>query len=67
MGGIVGGTKGFVEKLSFKLKDFKGEFESDVIFVPDLPVAVLLGQTGFFENFKVKFEKANNIFELNKL
>jgi hypothetical protein len=36
-------------------------------FVEDLPVSGLLGMSGFFDNFTVKFDQSNLIFEIERI
>lgn len=42
------------------------EFITDVYFVENCPVGIILGQTGFFDNFRVTFERYNNYFVIEK-
>jgi len=67
IGGITGSAIGYEFSIDMKLKDFGEKFESPAIFVPNLPVPILLGQSNFFDKFDVKFEKRNNVFELKRI
>ena len=40
------------------------QFNVACSFLSDLPVAGLLGQNGFFDNYKVVFKRYQNVFEL---
>lgn len=65
--GINSVSEGYLSSLNIKVKDSGEEFESPIIFMDKLPVAVLLGQDNFFEKFDIKFEKRNNSFELRRV
>ncbi len=43
------------------------QFSVACSFLSDLPVAGLLGQNGFFDNYKVVFKRYKNIFELTPI
>ena len=66
IGGATGKAVGYKSSVDMKLKDFGVKFKAVVIFVPNLPVPILLGQSNFFDKFDVKFEKRNNVFELKR-
>lgn len=42
------------------------QFKTTVGFINSSSVGVLLGQKGFFDNFKVTFDKKDNFFEIVK-
>ena len=65
VGGIVGQTSNaFKAQVKLKIEKFKEESGTEVIFVPGMFVAGLLGQKDIFENFKIRFEKRNKKFYL---
>ena len=67
VGGIVGQTAdAFKAKVKLKIEKFEEEFETEIIFVPGMFVAGLLGQKDIFENFKIRFEKKRRKFYLAK-
>ncbi len=51
--------------INFKVKGFSETFEAPVAFIDSPSVGVLLGQEGFFDIFRIKFEKDHNTFELS--
>jgi len=55
---------GYDHALTMKLKNDVYEFSTPCAFVPDLKVAGLVGQTGFFENYKITFERYKKRFEI---
>lgn len=64
VGGVAGNTKGFVTNVNLKVQYFSKSINIPVCFIrTDVPV--LLGQEGFFENYKIKFEKENEAFEIS--
>ena len=46
------------------VEDDMYQFNVACSFLPDLPVFGLLGQNGFFDNYKVVFKRYDNRFEL---
>jgi hypothetical protein len=50
--------------LKIKIADELPEISTMCYFVPDLPTSVLLGEVGFFDAYKVEFQKYKNIFEI---
>jgi hypothetical protein len=64
--GIVGSTEGFVKEVSLNVKYFEGKITIPVLFVEGLRAGILLGHRGFFENYRVKFQADQNIFEITK-
>ncbi len=57
---------GFLSKIKFKIEGFEEEFETEVIFLKNLMTSGLLGQKDIFENFKIRFEKKNKKFYLQR-
>lgn len=67
LGGATGSKEGFTCDVSYEVDGFpKDTIETKAIFVPDLPVACLIGQEDFFERFIVQFEKRNNVLRISK-
>ena len=54
---------GYSHKLFMHLKDDPRDFEVDCVFVPGLKMNGLLGQKGFFDNYRVLFEGYNQRLE----
>jgi hypothetical protein len=50
--------------LSMNVEPDTHQFNVACSFLPDLPVFGLLGQNGFFDNYKVVFKRYENQFEL---
>jgi hypothetical protein len=50
--------------LSMNVEPDTHQFKVVCSFLPDLPVFGLLGQNGFFDNYKVVFKRYENVFEL---
>jgi hypothetical protein len=63
-GGINGSVIGYKHSLKFRLAGDTQECEVECAFAPIGSVEGLLGQTGFFDNYKVVFEKYENQFEV---
>lgn len=67
VGGVGGkGIIGYLTTVKINLRDVKQEFETPIIF-SDIPFQLLLGQSNFFINFKVLFERDLNIFKLQPI
>ncbi len=67
LGGATGLKDGFTSGVSYEVDGFPKEvIETKAIFIPDLPVACLVGQEDFFDRFIVQFEKRNNVLKLAK-
>lgn len=68
LGGATGLREGFTALVSYEVDGFpKDTIETKAIFIPDLPVACLVGQEDLFEKFIVQFEKSNNVLKLSKV
>ena len=65
--GISGSAVGHLAMASILIDGHGEAFESRVLLVKDLPVAVLLGQDNFFEKFNVKFEKSKGTFAIERI
>lgn len=66
IGGVNGSSEAYIAECFMYIKDHGGKFKTEVKVMDDLPVPVLLGQEGFFEFFKIKFEKARGTFEISR-
>jgi hypothetical protein len=55
---------GYTHTVSIHLEDDANEFFVPCSFVPKLKMNGILGQIGFFDNYKVTFEKYNKTFEI---
>lgn len=63
--GISGGVDGCrVDRLKIKLDGFAQAVEIPVCFVDSPSVGILLGQDGFFDLHRIKFEKDHDTFEI---
>jgi len=68
LGGATGLKEGFTADVSYEVDGFpKDTIETKAIFIPDLPVACLVGQEDLFERFIVQFEKRTNVLKLAKV
>jgi hypothetical protein len=63
MGISLENTPGFVAELDFRLQNHSEVFTAPVVFI-EKNVPPLLGQEGFFDNYRVKFEKDHDTFEI---
>lgn len=68
LGGATGLKEGFIADVSYQVDGFpKDTIKTKAMFMPDLPVACLVGQEDLFERFIVQFEKSNNVLKLSKV
>lgn len=65
IGGIP--QEGFLCDVDLKVENISGSVTIPVLFVPGLQFNYLLGQYGFFEHFRVRFDKDRDIFALMKV
>ena len=63
-GGIGGNVIGYKHKLTFRLIGDRNEYEVECAFAEIGIVDAILGQIGFFDNYKVVFERYKNEFEI---
>ncbi len=54
-------------QFTFKIKDLKESITVPAWYVDSENVNILLGQEVFFENFRIKFEKDHETFELTEV
>ena len=67
MGGVIdSGIKGYVATVRIEFDQFPEEFKFNVRFVKNMAIDAILGQSDFFEAFKVRFEKKRRKFYLTK-
>jgi len=65
-GGIEGGKiKCFVHKIQLQILGLDKKIEVSAGFIENLKVSAILGQEGFFDGFKIKFEKDHNCIEIS--
>lgn len=63
--GISGHINGYrIEKIKIKVDGFVEVVEIPVCFVDSPSVGLLLGQEGFFDLYRIKFEKDHDTFEI---
>jgi len=63
--GIVGGSmEGYLCNILLKVDQFDEKIEIPVLFVENLNFTMLLGQNGFFDHFKVGFNRKDQRFSL---
>lgn len=63
--GIAGNVDGYrVDKLKIKVNGFSEAIEIPACFVDSPSVGILLGQDGFFDLHRIKFEKDHDTFEV---
>lgn len=64
--GITGeGVESFIYKIKIKPDKTDKFFDANVVFVPGLHMAMLLGQDNFFQKFKVRFENKKKKFYIS--
>lgn len=64
-GGIEGGNlKARLHKIKLQIVGINNEIEILAGFVDSSGVAAILGQDGFFDNFRIRFEKDHGIIEI---
>ena len=56
--------KCFVAEVLILIKHFDKPIRVPFAFIDSPAVDILLGQEGFFENFRIKFEKDHDVFEI---
>ncbi len=65
IGGVGGkGTIGYLTMVKIRVDEFDHEFETPIIFA-DIPTQLLLGQSDFFKQFRVLFERDQARFQLS--
>lgn len=63
--GIAGNVDGYkVDKLKLKVDGFSEAVEIPACFVDSSSVGILLSQDGFFDLYRIKFEKDHDTFEV---
>lgn len=62
--GISGATKVYTTEVEVKLQHFEKRVVIPVGFIDSPYVSVLLGQEGFFDQHRIKFEKDHDVFEI---
>ena len=63
-GGIGGVIEGYKHTVQMQVRGDKNTYEVQCAFAPIEGMDALFGQRGFFENYKVVFEKYKNQFEI---
>ena len=66
LGGIIGKSVGYSSEVSIVVEKFKKEISIPVVFTEELNTGILLGQTGFFDNYKITFDRRNRAFSLEE-
>lgn len=66
VGGVTGKGIGYLTSIGITVEGFKKEITTPVVFIKDLNTGILLGQTGFFEKFKIIFERKKRVFTLEE-
>ena len=64
--GVGGVTAGYRHTVMLRLSGERKEHEITCAFTPLPGVSALLGVRGFFENYKVTFEKYKNVFSVTE-
>jgi len=64
MGVEGGGKEVFITELEIRVKDL-GEIKIPIGFIDSRSVTGLIGQIGFFDAYRIKFERDHNTFEIN--
>jgi hypothetical protein len=63
--GIGGLSNAYIHEIALYLPG--GPVKVRAAFVEDLPISGLLGMNGFFDNFTVKFDQSNLLFEIERI
>jgi hypothetical protein len=63
-GGIGGVIEGYKHTLLMQVRGDRNTYEVECAFAPIEGMDALFGQRGFFENYKIVFEKYKNQFEV---
>lgn len=65
--GGIGGSRinAFVHRVQLQVIDIDKTIEIQVGFAENLGISGILGQEGFFDAFRIKFEKDHDTFEIN--
>lgn len=66
LGGITGRSAGYASEVSIVVERFEKEIMIPVIFTKELNTGILLGQIGFFDNYKIVFDRKNKTFFLEE-
>jgi len=66
LGGITGKGVGYVSDIAIVVERFTKEIAVPVVFTKELNTGILLGQEGFFDNYKVTFDKRHTMFSLEE-
>jgi hypothetical protein len=66
MGISMESTPGFVGELTFRINKQSEAFTAPVVFI-DTNVPVLLGRERFFDQYRIRFEKDHDIFEITPI
>ena len=56
-------VEGFIGELEIRIQHQREAFSCPVVFI-DTDVPILLGQEGFFDRYRIKFEKDHDTFEI---
>jgi len=66
--GISGQIDGYrLEKIKVKVDGLNESVEIPVCFIKSPTVSLLLGQEGFFDKYRIKFEKDHDTFEITSV
>lgn len=66
LAGITGRSDGYESMVTIIIEGFSEKLTIPVIFTKELNTGILLGQIGFFDKFTIIFDKAKNIFKLER-
>lgn len=63
--GIGGETQGKrLDKINIKVQDINNAVKIPACFIKNFSAGALIGQEGFFDQYKIKFEKDHDSFEI---
>lgn len=65
IGGLMGKIPAYMAEVNLAVKYLENKIAIFAGFIESDSVVALLGQEGFFDNFRIKFEKDHNTFEIN--
>lgn len=60
-------VEAYESEIEMKVKHFPKSFTLPVAFVDSPSVDILLGQEGFFDRFRIKFEKGHGTFVVERV
>ena len=60
-------TTYLIENIEIKVENMENKVKIPVSFIESETVGIVLGQEGFFDQYRIKFEKDHDTFEINPI